>query len=65
MLHKNMLRCFVIKTSFHRFHFVLHTQNYMVYEVLERITICDLIQNWDMAYVQYTLYSVSFLNIYI
>ena len=30
MLRKNMWGCFVIQTSFHHCHFVVHTQNHMV-----------------------------------
>ena len=32
MLCTKMLKCFIILTSFHHFHFVVHTQNHMVSE---------------------------------
>ena len=44
---------FVIKTSLHHCHFLVHTQNHMVSEGWIRIEIYYLIQNWDMEYAQY------------
>ena len=56
---------FVLQTSFHHLHFLVHIQNHMVPEGRVSINICDFIQNWDMEYAQYAVYLVPVLQVHI